>query len=163
MNKIVKNLYNNYNQWIIFSFYLLLILGFFLNLDPNSGAYLDYQIHKKISKDFSLNFFSTLINYDQESTRHSPVLLIFFSFFEKLNFQDVYIRIIGLHFCLFLPFIFYKIINLKFNGFNKKKTIFLAALIFISPTFISLSIWPDSRIYGLIFFTLSIFYFLRLR
>jgi len=161
MNKIVKNLYNNYNQWIIFGFYLLLILGFFLNLDPNSGAYLDYQIHKKISQDFSLNFFSTLINYDQESTRHSPVLLIVFSFFEKLNFQDVYIRIIGLHFCLFLPFIFYKIINLKFNEFNKKKKFFLASLIFISPTFISLSIWPDSRIYGLIFFSLSIFYFLR--
>ena len=161
MNKIVKYLYNNYNQWIIFGFYILLILCFFLNLDPNSGAFLDYQIHKKISQDFSQNFISTLVNYDQESTRHSPVLLIIFSFFEKLNFQDIYIRIIGLHFCLFLPFIFYKIIQLKFDNFDKNKSIFLISLIFISPTFISLSIWPDSRLYGLIFFTLSVYFYLK--
>ena len=161
MNKIVKYLYNNYNPLIIFGFYLLLILSFFLNLDPNSGAYLDYQIHKKISQNFSQNFVSTLINYDQESTRHSPVLLIIFSFFEKLNFQDIYIRMIGLHFCLLLPFIFYKIIRLKFDKFDKNKSIFLISLIFISPTFISLSIWPDSRIYGLIFFTLSIYFYLK--
>lgn len=161
MNKIVKYLHHNCNPLIIFGFYLLLILSFFLNLDPNSGAYLDYQIHKKISQDFSQNFISTLINYDQESTRHSPVLLIIFSFFEKLNFQDIYIRILGLHFCLLLPFIFYKIIQLKFDKFDKNKSILLISLIFISPTFISLSIWPDSRIYGLIFFTISIYFYLK--
>ena len=37
----------------------------------------------------------------------------------------------------------------------------LSLTIFLSPTFRSLSIWPESRIPGLIFFTLSIFYFLK--
>ena len=39
--------------------------------------------------------------------------------------------------------------------------ILLSCLIFISPTFISLSIWPDSRIYGVIFFALSILFYLK--
>ena len=37
----------------------------------------------------------------------------------------------------------------------------LTSLILLSPSFRSLSIWPDSRILGLTFFTLSIFYYLK--
>ncbi len=160
MNKIVKYYHNN-NFILLISFYFLLILGFFFGLDPNSGAYSDYQVHKRISQEFSENFFFEFLNYDQESTRHSPVLLIIFSFFEKLNFNDYLIRIVSLHFCLLLPLFFYEIIKFKFKTLEKEKLIPLSCLIFISPTFISLSIWPDSRIYGVIFFALSILFYLK--
>ena len=160
MNKIVKYYHNN-NFILLISFYFLLILGFFFGLDPNSGAYSDYQVHKRISQEFSENFFFEFLNYDQESTRHSPVLLIIFSFFEKLNFNDYLIRIVSLHFCLLLPLLFYEIIKFKFKTLEREKLILLSCLIFISPTFISLSIWPDSRIYGVIFFALSILFYLK--
>ena len=51
--------------------------------------------------------------------------------------------------------------TVKFNKIDKKILFFLSSLIFLSPTFRSLAIWPDSRLLGLILFTLSIYYFLK--
>ena len=68
---------------------------------------------------------------------------------------------IHLHICLFLPFIFYKIINEQIESSDKRIALILTGLIFLSPTFRSLSIWPDSRLIGLSFFSLSIFYYLK--
>ena len=53
--------------------------------------------------------------------------------------------------------------------FSFKKRIFFipnelssfTSLIFLSPTFRSLAIWPDSRLFGLILFAMSIYYFLK--
>ena len=106
-------------------------------------------------------FFQTFYEYDNFSTRHSPILIIFLSFFEKINLPDFVIRLIHLHICLFLPLIFFKSLKLKFKEIDEKILLLLAALIFLSPTFRSLSIWPDSRLLGLIFFSISIFYFLK--
>ena len=50
--------------------------------------------------------------------------------------------------------------GVKFNQINKNYLILISLVIFISPTFRSLSIWPDSRAIGLLFFTISIKYFL---
>ena len=95
-----------------FLFYVLLIIAFFFNLDPNGGAYIDYINQKRISQEFSENFIYEFFNFDKETTRHSPVLIIFLSFLEKIKLEDTYIRLINLHFCLLLPFLVYKIIIL---------------------------------------------------
>ena len=60
---------------------------------------------------------------------------------------------------MILPIYFYKSLNLIIN--NKNISFFLASLIFISPTFRTLAIWPDSRLLGLTFFTISIYQFLK--
>ena len=52
---------------------------------------------------------------------------------------------------------------LNFNDTDKKVLFFLSSLIFLSPTFRSLAIWPDSRLLGLILFTLSIYFFLKFK
>ena len=161
VNKILKFLdIKHYNFYLIVSFfYLITILSFFLSLDPNGGANLDYLNQKRISQDFALSFLDEFLTFDQESTRHSPVLLIILSLLEKINLPDIYIRLIAFHFCMLLPFFFYKLINLRYNSIGKHNLLLLTCLIFLSPTFISLSIWPDSRIYGVIFFTISLIYF----
>ena len=64
----------------IFLLYVFLLIGFFLNVDPNKGAYLDYQNHIKLLTDLRDNFFYTLSKYDEYATRHSPVLYIFISY-----------------------------------------------------------------------------------
>ncbi len=163
MNKILKLNINKNNNFflIITSFYFFAILCFFLNIDPNGGAYLDYLNQKRISQEFAENFFYKFYSFDQESTRHSPVLLIILSFFEKLKLPDIYIRLIAFHFCLLLPFLFYKLLNLKFSFLKKNELLLISCLVFFSPTFLSLSIWPDSRIYGVIFFTLSLINFIK--
>ena len=154
---------NSYNKEILFLLflYLTLIVSFFFGENSTGGAIKDYLNQKGISQKFSSNFFQTFYEYDNFSTRHSPILIIFLSFFEKINLPDLVIRLIHLHICLFLPLIFFKCLKLKFKEIDEKILLLLAALIFLSPTFRSLSIWPDSRLFGLIFFSISIFYFLK--
>ena len=148
---------------VLFSafFYLSLITGFYFNESLNGGAYGDWVSSSAVIKDFSKSFFETLINYDNYGHRHSPVYLIFLSLFLKLDFSLDLIRLIHLHFSILLIFIFYKCLELKFEKFESTLLILLVSLIFFSPTFRSLSIWPDTRIPGLLFFTTSIYFFLK--
>ena len=143
----------------IFILYLSAILGFYLGEDSTGGAFLDYTNQKYISQNFANNFYQAFLNYDNYNTRHSPVLIILLSFFEKLNLGDTFIRLINFHFCLLLPLFFFKCLKEKFPEVNKSYLLLFSGLIFLSPTYRTLSIWPDSRIYGLIFFTISIYFF----
>ncbi len=155
---------NNQNFFQIYVlFYILLIIAFLFNLDPNGGAYLDYLNQKRISEQFAQDFNYQFFNFDKETTRHSPLLLIILSFFEKIKLSDFLIRLINLHVSLLLPILVYKLICLNFNYIKKKDALLLSCLIFVSPTFISLSIWPDSRIYGLIFFCLSLISYINFK
>ena len=141
--------------------YITLIGAFILNLDPNGGAFKDFQYHSKVSQDFSIDFKNTFFNYDIYSTRHSPVFLIFMSLFYKIGLSENLIRLFFLHIGLFLPFIFYKCLKLKYSLDEKKNIIFFSCIVLLSPSFWSLTIWPDSRIFGLVLFCISIYYFLK--
>ena len=155
----LENIYSSY-YLVILILYTSLIIGFIFNENSTGGAYIDYISQKQISISFANSFLETLLNFEQESTRHSPILIMFFSIFEKIKLDDLFIRLINLHLCLFLPIIFYKCLKLKFNDIENKYLILFSALLFISPTFRSLAIWPDSRIWGLTFFVISVYYFL---
>jgi len=141
--------------------YISMLVGFFFNENSTGGAILDYQNQKIAAIDFANNFFLTFLNYENYNTRHSPVLIILLSFFEKFNVNDLTIRFLHLHFSLILPFLFFLILKEKFN--LKKNEIFyvIVGIIFLSPTYRSLSIWPDSRLIGLIFFCISIIFYLK--
>ena len=154
---------NNFKKEIVFFFvlYSSLIISFILGENSTGGAIIDYNNQKLITSKFNENFLNTLVNYDNFSTRHSPVLIIFLSFLEKINLSDEIIRLIYLHICLFLPLIFYKILIEKFGIKNRNNLILLSCLIFLSPTFRSLSVWPDSRLLGLLIFSISILYYLK--
>ena len=161
MSSILNN--NAYLKETIFSLflYLTLIISFILGENSTGGAIVDYVNQKNASQGFASEFLKTLYEYDTFDTRHSPVLIIFLSLFEKINLPDTLIRLIHLHLCLLLPFIFFKCLTLKFKEVDRKILIFLSCLIFLSPTFRSLAIWPDSRLMGLTLFTLSIYHFLK--
>ena len=156
-----NNLQLNKEILFLFSLYVSLIIGFVFGENSTGGAILDYENQRKISASFLLDFETTFYNYDNLTTRHSPVLIIFLSFLENLISNDIFIRLIHLHLCIFLPYIFFKTLSIKFSNTNKNILVLLTGLIFLSPTFRSLSIWPDSRILGLTVFLISIFYFVK--
>ncbi|OUU27093.1 MAG: hypothetical protein CBB97_06570 [Candidatus Endolissoclinum sp. TMED37] len=160
MKKDIIKLQNLSLIFFLILLYLSLIIGFQLNEDSNGGAFLDYKGQKSVSEAFATNFKQTFLNYDNFATRHSPVLIIFLSFFEKLNYSDELIRIIHLHISLILPISFYLILIEKFQNIERKYLIVIVGLVFFSPTFRSLSIWPDSRLLGLGIFNFSILFFL---
>ena len=147
-------------NFITIFFYISLILGFILNEDLNRGAKSDFNFYENIISSFSNNFIDSFLNYEKFNERHSPIMIIVLSFLSKINLNLELIRLLNLHINLFTIYFFYKCLRLKFNQINKNYLILISLVIFISPTFRSLSIWPDSRAIGLLFFTISIKYFL---
>ena len=142
--------------------YFTLLSGFFLDESLNGGAYKDWLgANLNPINDFSKNFYETLNNYDKYNHRHSPVYLIFLSTFLRFDFSFEIVRLIHLHLSIPLIIIFYKCLCLKFKNIEKSYLILLSLVIFLSPTFRSLSIWPDSRLPGLLFFTATIYFFLK--
>lgn len=151
------------NIAFFFILYFSLLAGFYFDENLNFGSYYDWiNVYVPPIKDFSDNFGETLLNYDQYGQRHSPVFIILLSFLFKIGISLDVIRIINLHLSLSLIFIFYNSLKIIFNNIEKSKLQLLSLVIFLSPTFRSLSIWPDSRLPGLIFFVLSIYFFIKL-
>ena len=158
-----KNLNINNIAFFIF-LYLSLIVGFLSGESLNYGSYGDWVGgNSRPISDFSSNFLYTFLNYDDYAHRHSPIYLIFLSLFLDLGFDIDQVRFIHLHLCILLIIIFYKCLKLKFKDINNNYLVALSFIIFLSPTFRSLAIWPDSRIPGLIFFVLTIYFFLKFK
>ena len=151
------------NIAFFFVLYFSLLTGFYFDENLNFGSYYDWiNVYVPPIKDFSENFGETLLNYDQYGQRHSPIFIILLSFLFKIGISFDVIRIINLHLSLSLIFIFYNSLKIIFKNIDKSKLQLLSLVIFLSPTFRSLSIWPDSRLPGLIFFVLSIYFFIKL-
>jgi hypothetical protein len=148
---------------IFIPFYISLIIGFFLNENSSYGALIDYQHHLKIILELKKNVFNTLKNYNNFNTDHSPLLLIILSIIYTLVDSETLMRLFYLHFCLLLPLFFYLCIKKKFKKEKENYLFLFSCVIFVSPYFRSLSIWPGDEIISLIFFTLSIFFYLKFK
>ena len=122
----LENIYSSHHI-VIFVLYISLIIGFAFNENSTGGAYIDYLGQKQISISFSNSFLETLLDFEQEQTRHSPILIMLFSYFEKIELDDLFIRLINLHICLFLPIFFYKCLKLKFFEIENKYLILFSS------------------------------------
>ena len=80
----LENIYSSY-YLVILILYTSLIIGFIFNENSTGGAYIDYIGQKQISISFANSFLETFLNFEQEPTRHSPILIMFFLFLKKLN------------------------------------------------------------------------------
>lgn len=156
-----KNLFNKHTVLPLVILYLSFLIGFFLNEDSNGGAFLDYRGYLNIINDFKTDFNHTFLNFDKYGERHSPVLIILLSFFYKFNIDDSVIRIINLNFSIISIIFFFKCLEIKFKNVKNHYLFLISLVFFLSPTFRSLSIWPDSRIYGMHFFIISTFFYLK--
>jgi len=145
----------------LFLLYATLLIGFYFDEDIIGGALNDYVSHSHIAFKFKDNFFFTLINYDDLGHRHSPIFYIIKSI--VLNFGENWHRIFFLHLYLLIPLFFYKCLKLKFKFISKSYLKLIAALVFLFPTYRAYSIWPDPHLLGVLFFIISIFYYLKVK
>ena len=157
----MKYLLNKKTETVYFCLYLSLILGLFLNEDFAFGSVRDYLLHTKILHIFENGILNTLLNYEKTAIPHSPLFIFYFFIIEKISNSEFVAKLIHLHLCLLIPYVFYKCIKEKY-GFNNKYLKFVPAIIFISPYFRSGAIWIDDNIFALIFFVLSIYYFIKI-
>ena len=145
----------------LFFIYLSLLIGFYFGEDVIGGAFNDYKSLSHVAFKFKDNFLLTLINYDDLGHRHSPIFFIIKS--TLLNFGETGHRIFFLHLYMLIPLFFYKCLKIKFKDISRNYLKLIAALVFFFPTYRAYSIWPDAHLLGVLFFIISVFYYLKFK
>ncbi len=153
----------NNNLFVLFILLLSfsIFLGFYFNEDATGGAYQDFLVHDQISTKFGNNFLETLLNFDELKTRHSPIIPIYFSIYKFFDFNNDIVRLFHLPIIFLIILLFYNCLIIKFKFINKKIIYLLSFLLILSPTVRALAIWPDSHLYGVLFFLISLYFFLK--
>ena len=143
-------------------FILTIFFGFFLNENSSGGGKVDHDYLFPFIINFSKNFFTGLEYFlnDKGSLIHSPVFYILTGYFIKVFDNILLTKIIYILVCCLLPLIFYKILKLNFK-INNKFIYLFSLLIFLSPYFRSSAIWLLGDNLSLIFFSLSILFYLK--
>ena len=152
-----------YKTFLVFLFlYLSLVFGFYIDENLNFGSIGDWlHTDKPVIEALSEDIKKTLLDYESFGHRHSPLYLIFLSFFYKLGIPFDLIRFLHLNLSIFLIYYFYKCLAFKFEQIDKNILLLISFSLLLSPTFRSLSIWPSTRTIGMIFFVMSIYEFLK--
>ena len=140
--------------------YITLLIGFLYDENTSGGAAYDFSIISKAVVSFSLNYQETLKNYYDFSISHYPYYYIFLSFLYGIFDSFYVVELIILHISLILPFVFYKILKIKF-GVKNIYVFYLPGILFLSPYFRTSAVWALNDNIALIFFSLSIFYYLK--
>ena len=118
-------------------------------------------MREDIITNFSNNFSNTFFNYDDTPDRHSPVILIYLSLYKKLGLSFDFIRLLHINILPICVFFFFKCLKIKYPQIKNNLLLLLSLCFFFFLTMRELSIWPDSRIYGLLFFLISVFFYLK--
>ena len=155
MSKLFTNkIWEKKIKYFYIIFYCTILVGFYFEEDTLGGAKHDYEFHLRFIIAFKDNFTYTLNNFGVGDlyARNSPIFYIFLSFFNKVIPNIDLIRLINSSIALLIYFTFLQCLEIRFPEINKNKLTLIALLIFLSPTIRSLSIWPYSYIWALLFF-----------
>ena len=163
INKFIKE---NYHILTYFILYLSILVGFFFNENTSGGPQIDFNHALKQVQAFEENFFYTFFNYDKidYTTRISPAFIIILFFFKQILIELDLVRISLLHILLLTQLVFYyclKELYYKKIIFDTKPLLLFSCIIFLSPSFRSNIIWPESMILGLLFFLCGLYFFLK--
>lgn len=142
--------------------YLTLLVGFYFGEDFARGFKYDYEIHQNLIKDlFNVSISYGLLNYDQNYVPHSPLFIIYIVIFKKIFVYDEVFRLINLHICLLIPIFTGLALKHRFNLKKNDPIYLLPSIFFLSPYFRAGATWTDDNILALIFFCISLLYFIK--
>ncbi len=156
----------NYHITTFILLYFSLILGFFLGENTTVGPKFDFNHALNQVELFENDFVYTFFNYDEikSPTRISPIFILTIYGLKKIIFDIEIVRFILLNIIILNQIFLYKCLKIvffkKFN-IDKKILFLLSCVIFLSPSFRSNAIWPESAMLGLLFFNISLYYFLK--
>ena len=152
-------------SYILVPFFLIvgLSIGFFFKIDPAGGSYKDFiSVWKyiiELNSDFSV-LYNKKLGVDN-TLLHYPLHYLLVSRFDIfIQNKEFFLKTFFI-ISIFLPFIFYKCLAIKFQNVEKKYLVFLASLIYLFPAYQSAAIWGNSHITALYFLLFSIFFYLK--
>ena len=141
---------------------LSIFLGFFFEENSSGGAKLDYLYLLPFAEGFKIDFITGLNFFlsDTGSIIHSPVFYLLVG--NLLRFVDniYFINIFYIILSCFIPYVFYLIISNKYK-INTNYIYFFSLLIFLSPYFRTSAIWLLGDNLSLLFFSISILFFVK--
>jgi hypothetical protein len=141
-------------------------IGWNFKEDSLGGAAGDYSYHLKYFYKFSDNFYETLKNFGSnqltENVRNSPVFYIILSFFLKIGFSINALKFINSLVLIPIIITFFKCLEIKFNfEKNINAKIYFFSIILLSPTVRSMLFWPYPFLWAILFFLISIYFYLN--
>jgi hypothetical protein len=144
-------------------FYITFLISFFFGEDAIGGSKIDfYQTTIETILSFKNGIKETLLNYADTGARHSPIFFIASSIiFSEKNI--LIFRLLILHINLVTVIYFYKCLKIKYPLVKNENIKIFSCLVFLLPTYRAYSIWPDSYNIGILFFVISIFYYLKFK
>ncbi len=151
-------------NYLFLIFYLTILIGFYFDEDLLGGAKHDYLFHLRFIDLFSKDLIEgiRIYGYQDYLVRNSPIFYIILSYLNKLIGLEA-IRLFNSISSLLLVLIFYRCLKVKYKSINNEILKILSCIIFLSPTVRSHAIWPYPIMWGLIFFTISVYYFLKFK
>jgi len=163
MNNFLKNNYHILTYLILYS---SLILAFYFDENVSGGPKYDFSYALKQVAIFEENFLYSFLNYDtiEHPNRLSPIYIALLLLIKKIFFTMDLARFVFLHFLILSQLYFYKCLKVVFQNklsLDKKILFFLSCIIFISPSFRANVIWVESSMFGLLFFLIGLYYFLK--
>ena len=150
-----------YKKTIIYFLYIILFfLGLYFNINPSGGAKQDYQLFQEVIKNFSVSINFKYAEFFFKSSHHSPVFYIFAALLQKIFNDFEILRVINILISSLIPYIFFLVLKIKYN-INNFYIFLLSLIIFYSPYFIGTAIWLNGDNLSLLFFLLSVLFFLK--
>ena len=167
INNLLKR---NYHILICFFLILSIYLGFFLGENITLGPKLDFKHALAGANHFEKDFINTFLNFDTAldeigaATRISPIYLIIIFFLNKIFISVDLVRFFLMNIIILNQLFFYKSLKLIFKEkVNKKYLLILSCILYLSPSFRSNAIWPESAMLGLLFFLMSTYFYLKFK
>ena len=140
-----------------------LFLGLLFDENSSGGAKIDHTYLIPFIENFSINFKNGFQLFIGQSLTliHSPVFYLITGFFLKITQNILVVKILYLLLSCSIPYIFFLIIKTKYE-IKTDYLFYFSLLFFLSPYFRSSAIWLLGDNLSLIFFSLSVLFFLEI-
>ena len=138
--------------------FLSLLLSLYFGENSSGGAYKDFLSTQKYLSVFQNEILNGFKVFILEDRIHLPFFYLLKSKLLMI-FSPLIISILYLIISSLIPLFFYKILKKKYINVDKNYLFFLSMIIFFSPYFRSSAVWVTNDNIALLFFLISLFYF----
>jgi|TARA_B110000211_G_C14087903_1_gene557538 hypothetical protein len=148
---------NSLNKLLFFFLSISLLVGLFFGMDPSGSGGFISDFNK--TWPIVVNPFDifTAVTLDMKFLLHYYIMFAINSVTQDQYLSRIFFCLVSIS----IPLIFYFCLKLKFSNVNENNLFLFSLTIFLLPSFRSGAIWANTQITALIFFLLSLLFFIK--
>jgi hypothetical protein len=145
---------NLLNKLLYLTLSFTLFLGLYFGEDTSGGGTIT-------------DFYSTFpavedpLNFRDDINWHFPLHYYFAGFFYYIFGSQFYLKLFFVVITIFLPFVFYSCLKIKYESLNKNNIFLFSLILFLLPALRTSAIWPNSHLTATFFFLGSLYFFIK--